>query len=1078
MGKKVTYHLNKRGEFIINNYNLAKSFSSFFPGIAGIWGIPVWVFYVNRGQAIASFGIKDKDHPVMEFQPANKAYYLTPVVGFRTFIKTKSGRDTLFYDAFSANSSFSRFDTQNSMSIRPDGITLKETNRTLGIEVVIDYFSIPGDNYGALARKLTIKNAKKLKRSLEVLDGMPQIQPYGINNMFLKQMSRTIEAWIMVENHNKGIPFIRLKVEPDDRPEVVHIRGGNFYAAFDRTGLVKPVVETGKIFGLQDDFVYPKAFINARSFAYPERQHVKSKTPCAFAYKKVDLKPLQEYSLYTITGNMAGLDKLKSNARRIMNIPYFESKEKESREVTASLSKPVFTASSSGEFDSYCAQNFLDNIMRGGSPVSVEHASGKTNLYLYSRKHGDLERDYNMFLVEPTYLSQGNGNYRDVNQNRRCDIWFNTGLKDENILNFFNLIQTDGYNPLVVKPDRFRFNQDFNCLSNFFNRVDTKKIKEFLKDDFTPGELFLFIEKNNIGLSSEKYDFIKNILENSGKYNQADHGEGFWIDHWHYCLDALESYLRLYPEGLKDILFDRKDFTFYDNAHIVKPRSEKYVFENNRIRQYGSVSKEPGKAALINRRKLSANVSRTDKGKGEIFRTTLAVKMLVVIANKFSNLDLFCAGIEMEAGKPNWYDSLNGLPGLLGSSTCETFELKRWILFLIESVNKLKLDDKFFIYLPSEVYGFLTGLESLCRKNESDNKFWDKRHSLKEKYRKETIFGFAGSEKRISIKKINSTLKAFLKKIDKGLARAYDKDRGLYYSYFINSAVDFKITKSKNKRNDKIRVLKFKQIPLPFFLEGMVHAFRINDKRGISERYYKAVRRSALFDKKLKMYKVCAPLHNMPEEIGRCRIFTPGWLENESIWLHMEYKYMLELLKSGLYGQFYDDFKNVLVPFLDPSVYGRSILENSSFIASSVFSKKEQRGNGFVARLSGSTAEFINMWLIMCVGKEPFYLDRHNRLCAEFKPVLPGWLFTKKKSVMSEKATFSFKFLNRTLVVYHNKSMKDTFGKNPAKARRIHIKLLNGEEVTLNSPHIPAPYSYHLRQGKIDRLDIELRGRS
>ena len=99
------------------------------------------------------------------------------------------------------------------------------------------------------------------------------------------------------------------------------------------------------------------------------------------------------------------------------------------------------------------------------------------------------------------------------------------------------------------------------------------------------------------------------------------------------------------------------------------------------------------------------------------------------------------------------------------------------------------------------------------------------------------------------------------------------------------------------------------------------------------------------------MYKVTAPLSGMPEEIGRCRVFTPGWLENESIWLHMEYKYLLEMLKQGLYEDFYAEFKNTLIPFLDPQKYGRSILENSSFLVSSAFPNNGLHGNGFVARL-------------------------------------------------------------------------------------------------------------------------------
>ncbi|PIQ87626.1 MAG: hypothetical protein COV73_03120, partial [Candidatus Omnitrophica bacterium CG11_big_fil_rev_8_21_14_0_20_43_6] len=62
---KPEYYLNKQDEFVIQNYNYAKPFANFFPGIAGKYGIPMWVFYVNRGQCICSFGTKDKDHAIL-----------------------------------------------------------------------------------------------------------------------------------------------------------------------------------------------------------------------------------------------------------------------------------------------------------------------------------------------------------------------------------------------------------------------------------------------------------------------------------------------------------------------------------------------------------------------------------------------------------------------------------------------------------------------------------------------------------------------------------------------------------------------------------------------------------------------------------------------------------------------------------------------------------------------------------------------------------------------------------------------------------------------------------------------------
>ena len=91
------YYLNKQGEFVIQNYNYAKPFANFFPGIAGKYGIPMWVFYVNRGQCISSFGTKDKDHAILEFFPANKSWQLVSNHGFRTFIKIKNGKSEPVY---------------------------------------------------------------------------------------------------------------------------------------------------------------------------------------------------------------------------------------------------------------------------------------------------------------------------------------------------------------------------------------------------------------------------------------------------------------------------------------------------------------------------------------------------------------------------------------------------------------------------------------------------------------------------------------------------------------------------------------------------------------------------------------------------------------------------------------------------------------------------------------------------------------------------------------------------------------------------------------------------------------------
>ena len=79
--------IDRQGRFVFEDYMRREPFCSFLPGIAGERGIPMWCYYVSRGQCVTSFGVEDKDHAIMEFYPAHQAYQFTQKMGFRTFIR-------------------------------------------------------------------------------------------------------------------------------------------------------------------------------------------------------------------------------------------------------------------------------------------------------------------------------------------------------------------------------------------------------------------------------------------------------------------------------------------------------------------------------------------------------------------------------------------------------------------------------------------------------------------------------------------------------------------------------------------------------------------------------------------------------------------------------------------------------------------------------------------------------------------------------------------------------------------------------------------------------------------------------
>jgi hypothetical protein len=1077
--KAPQYRLEKDGAFVINDYNSTRPWSSFFPGIAGLFGIPIWAFYVNRGQCIASVGIRSKDEAIMEFISANKAYQLTPSQGYRTFIKLRDKNRSIFYEPFSPREGALSRSIKNKMVVRAFDLKLVEANASLGLEVEVSYFSIPQAPYAALARELVIKNTSRKARHLEFLDGVSVIVPHGVNNFFLKEMSRTIEAWMTVDVPAKGVPVYRLTTDPRDTAQVAIIKGANFYAGFQENkdcAQTKVIVDPKAIFGEASDFSLPLNFIKNTSFSYPKDQTAENKFPCGFSYVDTNLKAGAEVRFYSMIGYVFDVADIKKQGITRIDKDFMRDKRLLNQLLIDGIMDKVFTASSIPEFDLYARQTYLDNVLRGGLPHVFAFDGGKKSVYVFSRKHGDLERDYNRFLVAATYFSQGEGNYRDVNQNRRSDIFFEPLLGEKNIIDFMDLIQLDGYNPLIFKGDKFVIPQEAFCKRASalgLDEKDSHKIARIVSRPFSIGEIFHYIRENNITLPCSCELFVRELLTLSTSSAEAAFGEGYWSDHWTYNTDLLESFNSLYPDRTKDLLFEKKVFTYFDTHAFVKPRTERYTAQHTEMRQYHSIFLDEEKSALISHRREAKNKVRTHFGQGDILKTTLMDKLLMLIVNKLSTLDPFGVGIEMEADKPSWYDALNGLPAIFGSSVSETFELKRLIILLKGLFLKWGVNTDKQAPVIVEVAEFFEGLLGLLAGDAPDLEYWDKANTLKESYRLKVRRGVSGDLKDIPVSKIQELFDLALKKLNSGIAKSFDPKTGCFGTYFSHKAV-------RRGPSALPEALEFTQAKLPLFLEGFVHALRTEKDKALS--IHKALRRSPLWDRKLKMYKVNASLAGESFEIGRAKAFVPGWLENESIWLHMEYKYLIELLKNGLYDEFYEDFFRVLVPFQRPSVYGRSILENSSFIVSSVHPDKSLHGAGFVARLSGSTAEFIHMWLLMNVGSEPFFLDNDGALFLRLRPALCGKFFARgpktAKRAKRGVPAYSFLFLGKTRVTYINPKGKDTFGKGGVEPVSTRLFGPLGEHQGLIAEAeggvIHPPYAEMVRSGKVERIEVIL----
>lgn len=493
--------LQSKNHLVTSRHSIPLTFSLIalmLQGVAGIYGKPLWSFYVNRGQGIASFGVESKDSPIMEFYSANNAYQNTALLGFRTFYKFNRGgrwggiEKSLVIEPFSgARTRFERGEPTGSdkaglpsrtMFIGANEMQVREVDHKHKIETNVTFFVMPEEDFGAFVKRTTISNLGDSELIISVLDGLPRMQPVGgkINGL-LKSIGRTLEGFMGVyEADGNTMPFYRLSTEPADTAAVVIEKEGNFALSYieNKEHRLLPIVyDISKIFGEDTSLTWPYKLEDKPVKDIVEGlQYGAAKTSSAFAaVDEVTLYPGQSITISTFFGKASAITGVPVIARRISEGGYVEYKLRRARELIQQITSGVETSTQNKLFDAHVQQMYLDNSLRGGIPVilgEVDDNARQSNAdddmrlkvyHLFSRIHGDLERDYNDFVISPTYFSQGPGNFRDVAQNRRVDVIINPRIGAHNVKTFLSLIQPDGYNPLSVESVAFTIDDMNEC---------------------------------------------------------------------------------------------------------------------------------------------------------------------------------------------------------------------------------------------------------------------------------------------------------------------------------------------------------------------------------------------------------------------------------------------------------------------------------------------------------------------------------------------------------------------------------------------------------------------------------------
>lgn len=336
---------DENGRFVIADYQKKETFSSFLPGIAGPMGVPVWCYYNNRGQAVCSFGAQDKDHAIMEFDSAHAAYQRVRYTGFRTFCKIDGTYQELFTEKCDMHIGMSELEIQN---------------HTGNLSASVVYFGVPGERTAALARMLTVENRSDAAVELELLDGMPALVPYGVNQDNLKNMSNLSKAWMQVEDAERCRAYFRVRASLADTAVVTKVEGVNFCLGWDSSGkALMPIVDPRLIFGEDTAFSQAGNFRDQPIEKLMEaRQVTQNQFPCCFLPNRKSLEPGESLTIYSLYGQAEDKGRVAALAERIDPLSWFSEKRKEAQSLVNTLCAAVDSKTADPVFDAYTKQTY------------------------------------------------------------------------------------------------------------------------------------------------------------------------------------------------------------------------------------------------------------------------------------------------------------------------------------------------------------------------------------------------------------------------------------------------------------------------------------------------------------------------------------------------------------------------------------------------------------------------------------------------------------------------------------------------------------------------------------------------
>ena len=752
--------------FRIANYH---TMPPFFMSVVS--GYDHWLFVSSTGGLTC--GRRDPGNALFPYCTDDKIHDACETTGPKTVLLATRGGRTMLWQPFATSPFVYDFERNLYKNMPGNKLVFEEVNHDLGL--AFSYTWTSGNRFGFI-RKSQLLNTGTDEVRVELLDGLRNLLPYGVDRAAQSELSTLVDAYKQAEAVTDACAGIyTLSSILTDRAEPSE--------ALKATVAWSTGLEHARVL-LSEDQV--------QGFCIGERVHseafCKGKRGAFFVQSAVTLPSNADRCWYVL----ADVEQGPSQTAGLLDaIRHGVSAVTIEQDVAAGTARLERLAGSADGFQKSADDlvtgrhfsNTLFNIMRGGvfpygyrfpradfldfvgernqplretvecalvgleDPLTLEAAlklaeeSGNEAFtrivyeYLpltFSRRHGDPSRPWNHFFIT---LENGNGseylyyqgNWRDIFQNWEALALSFPGYIESFIAKFVNASTPDGHNPYRI--------------------------------------------------SREGIDW--EILDPSVSWSNI----GYWGDHQVGYLFRLLELSRKYHPGLLGESLTREVFVYADVPYRIKPY-RKLLEDPRKTVEY---DEDCARAAARRVADIGADGKLVTLKDESIYRVNLLEKLLLSALARIGNL-VPCGGIWMNTQRPEWNDANNALVGfglsmvtlcylrrslhllgdLLQESAAASFDVSRELAQFFESVGAVLKDHIALLEGPVNAAG---------RKS-----FMDSMGAVNDRYRARVYAGLRGEKTPLGKQGLEDFTGMALEFVDHTIAHGRRED-GLFHSY-------------------------------------------------------------------------------------------------------------------------------------------------------------------------------------------------------------------------------------------------------------------------------------------------------